>query len=112
MESIHEIVPFAREMLRQRPSRAMVRVYVLGSLLALVGLAIGLVETVCETFSRAEPPDEDLARFIARERRRLEKREEESAEGWESSAAMEAGAASKQGVTAAPRNSANRLHAS
>ena len=51
METVHELIPFAREMLSQKPSRKMVKLYVLGSLLAFFGVVIGLVETVCSPFT-------------------------------------------------------------
>uniref|UniRef100_A0A3B5KQB8 G0/G1 switch 2 n=1 Tax=Takifugu rubripes TaxID=31033 RepID=A0A3B5KQB8_TAKRU len=38
MESFGEMIPFAKEMLNQRPSRHMLKIYMLGSSLALLGL--------------------------------------------------------------------------
>ncbi|KFO94522.1 G0/G1 switch protein 2, partial [Buceros rhinoceros silvestris] len=51
METMHELIPFAREMLSQKPNRKMVKLYMLGSVLAFFGVVIGLVETVCSPFS-------------------------------------------------------------
>ncbi|NXG20240.1 G0S2 protein, partial [Grallaria varia] len=51
METMHELIPFAKEMLSQKPNRKMVKLYVLGSVLAFFGVVIGLVETVCSPFS-------------------------------------------------------------
>ncbi|OCT94286.1 hypothetical protein XELAEV_18011954mg [Xenopus laevis] len=59
METIHELIPFAKEMLSQKPNRKMVKIYVLGSVLALFGVVIGLVETVCSPFSGREDSEEE-----------------------------------------------------
>lgn len=48
---MHELIPFAREMLSQKPNRKMVKLYMLGSVLAFFGVVIGLVETVCSPFT-------------------------------------------------------------
>ncbi|NWI69917.1 G0S2 protein, partial [Todus mexicanus] len=53
METMHELIPFAKEMLSQKPNRKMVKLYMLGSVLAFFGVVIGLVETVCSPFSSA-----------------------------------------------------------
>lgn len=50
MESLGEMIPFAKEMLNQRPSRHMLKIYMLGSSLALLGLVGGLVETLLLPF--------------------------------------------------------------
>ncbi|NXO09216.1 G0S2 protein, partial [Oriolus oriolus] len=62
METMHELIPFAKEMLSQKPNRKMVKLYVLGSVLAFFGVVIGLVETVCSPFSsegRIEEEEEE-----------------------------------------------------
>ncbi|NXP71950.1 G0S2 protein, partial [Ramphastos sulfuratus] len=51
METMQELIPFAKEMLSQRPNRKMVKLYMLGSALAFFGVVIGLVETVCSPFT-------------------------------------------------------------
>ncbi|NXO69231.1 G0S2 protein, partial [Phainopepla nitens] len=58
METMHELIPFAKEMLSQKPNRKMVKLYVLGSVLAFFGVVIGLVETVCSPFSSEGSPQE------------------------------------------------------
>ncbi|KAM6998350.1 G0/G1 switch protein 2 [Passerculus sandwichensis] len=58
METVHELIPFAKEMLSQKPNRKMVKLYMLGSVLAFFGVVIGLVETVCSPFS-SQPSLED-----------------------------------------------------
>ncbi|KAM4795741.1 G0/G1 switch protein 2 [Rhinophrynus dorsalis] len=59
METIHELIPFAKEMLSQKPNRKMVKIYVLGSVLAFFGVVIGLVETVCSPFAGREDMEEE-----------------------------------------------------
>ncbi|KFQ14477.1 G0/G1 switch protein 2, partial [Leptosomus discolor] len=51
METMHELIPFAKEMLSQKPNRKMVKLYMLGSMLAFFGVIIGLVETLCSPFT-------------------------------------------------------------
>uniref|UniRef100_A0A3Q1EJP7 G0/G1 switch 2 n=1 Tax=Acanthochromis polyacanthus TaxID=80966 RepID=A0A3Q1EJP7_9TELE len=50
MESIQELIPFAKEMLSQKPSRGLLKVYLVGSLFAVLGTVVGLVETMCHPF--------------------------------------------------------------
>ncbi|KAM9320998.1 G0/G1 switch protein 2 [Gastrophryne carolinensis] len=57
METMNELIPFAKEMLSQRPNKKMVKMYVLGSVLAFFGVMIGLVETVCSPFVGREDGD-------------------------------------------------------
>ncbi|XP_066454777.1 G0/G1 switch protein 2-like [Eleutherodactylus coqui] len=61
METMHELIPFAKEMLSQKPNKKLVKMYVLGSVLAFFGVVIGLVETICSPFSGGEDPNvEDI----------------------------------------------------
>lgn len=53
METVQELIPLAKELMAQRPSRKLVKLYVLGSVLAFLGMVIGLVETVCSPFTAA-----------------------------------------------------------
>ncbi|NXJ11499.1 G0S2 protein, partial [Odontophorus gujanensis] len=62
METMHELIPFAKEMLSQKPNRKMVKLYMLGSVLAFFGVVIGLVEAVCSPFTsegRIEEEEEE-----------------------------------------------------
>ncbi|NXH51003.1 G0S2 protein, partial [Dicaeum eximium] len=59
METMHELIPFAKEMLSQKPNRKMAKLYMLGSVLAFFGVVIGLVETVCSPFSSQGSLDEE-----------------------------------------------------
>ncbi|XP_077013795.1 G0/G1 switch protein 2 [Tamandua tetradactyla] len=53
METIQELIPLAKEVMAQKPSRKLVKLYVLGSVLAFFSVVLGLVETVCSPFSAA-----------------------------------------------------------
>lgn len=72
MESLHELIPLARGMLSQKPSRGLLKVYMVGSVFAVMGTVIGLVETVCQPFSSGEPLDAEMLLMLARERHSLE----------------------------------------
>ncbi|NWV07680.1 G0S2 protein, partial [Ptilonorhynchus violaceus] len=79
METMHELIPFAKEMLSQKPNRKMVKLYMLGSVLAFFGVVIGLVETVCSPFSsegRTEEEEERTPPAAPREQRPPQKRED------------------------------------
>uniref|UniRef100_A0A8C2KVT5 G0/G1 switch 2 n=1 Tax=Cyprinus carpio TaxID=7962 RepID=A0A8C2KVT5_CYPCA len=43
MEMARELFPFIREMLRQKPSRGLLKVYLVGSVLAVLGSVLGEV---------------------------------------------------------------------
>lgn len=64
MESFGEMIPFAKEMLNQRPSKHMLKIYMLGSSLALLGLVGALVEALLLPFVEqqivTEPPAESV----------------------------------------------------
>lgn len=54
MDSVGDIIPFAKEMVNQRPSKCLLKVYVLGSSLAMLGAVGGVVETLLQAFSEQE----------------------------------------------------------
>ncbi|XP_041654985.1 G0/G1 switch protein 2 [Cheilinus undulatus] len=54
METITEIIPFTKEMLSQRPGWGMLKIYMLGSTLAMLGAISCLVETVLLPFAEWE----------------------------------------------------------
>ncbi|XP_005429427.1 G0/G1 switch protein 2 [Geospiza fortis] len=79
METMHELIPFAKEMLSQKPNRKMVKLYMLGSVLAFFGVVIGLVETVCSPFSSPaglEDEEDKNKPAAAREQQQAQKRED------------------------------------
>ncbi|KAM9212241.1 G0/G1 switch protein 2 [Dugong dugon] len=53
MDTVQELIPLAKEMLGQKPKGKLVKLYVLGSVLAFFGIVLGLVETVCAPFTAA-----------------------------------------------------------
>ncbi|XP_062975544.1 G0/G1 switch protein 2 [Elgaria multicarinata webbii] len=59
METMQELIPFAKEMLSQKPNGKMVKLYMMGSVLAFFGVVIGLVETVCSPFTSEERQEEE-----------------------------------------------------
>uniref|UniRef100_A0A8C6DD17 G0/G1 switch 2 n=1 Tax=Moschus moschiferus TaxID=68415 RepID=A0A8C6DD17_MOSMO len=53
METVQELIPLAKKLMAQKPSTKLVRMYVLGGVLALFGAVLGLMETVCGPFTAA-----------------------------------------------------------
>ncbi|XP_069315512.1 G0/G1 switch protein 2 [Eulemur rufifrons] len=53
METVQELIPLAKQMMAQKSRGKLVKLYVLGSVLALFGVLLGLVETVCSPFTAA-----------------------------------------------------------
>ncbi|XP_054149973.1 G0/G1 switch protein 2 [Melozone crissalis] len=76
METMHELIPFAKEMLSQKPNRKMVKLYMLGSVLAFFGVVIGLVETVCSPFSSQPGPEDEEDKNKAGAAREQQQRED------------------------------------
>ncbi|XP_044068531.1 G0/G1 switch protein 2 [Siniperca chuatsi] len=118
MESMQEFIPFAKEMLSQKPSRGLLKVYLLGSVFAVLGTVIGLVETVCHPFSSAEPMDTEMVLMLAREQRSVEAEIQHSVGGLEKEELAHENWATSQSTTPykthtlSQRSMANRLHAS
>ncbi|KAF7254497.1 G0/G1 switch protein 2 [Varanus komodoensis] len=104
METMQELIPFAKEMLSQKPNRKMVKLYMMGSMLAFFGVVIGLVETVCSPFASGgsqEEQEEEEKRPVSPQTK------EEVVPQKQEGATLEK---SKQAL--ALRNSVNRQHAS
>lgn len=120
---MEELIPFAKEMLSQRPSRGLLKVYLVGSVFALLGTVIGLVETVCHPFS-GETLDADMAFMLTQKQRPAEaqlqhqdeEREEKKIVEEEKLAQKNEDKAQTMTLskprTFSQRSSANRLHAS
>ncbi|XP_034392453.1 G0/G1 switch protein 2 [Cyclopterus lumpus] len=70
METIGEIIPFAKEMLNQRPSRGMLKIYMLGSTMAILGVVGGLVETVFLPFAEQETVEDAPAELITKKEKK------------------------------------------
>ncbi|NXT84362.1 G0S2 protein, partial [Zapornia atra] len=78
METMHELIPFAKEMLSQKPNRKMVKLYMLGSVLAFFGVVIGLVETVCSPFtSEGRLEEEEEKQRAPRQEKTLPQKQED-----------------------------------
>ncbi|XP_067863869.1 G0/G1 switch protein 2 [Heptranchias perlo] len=82
METMNELIPFAKEMLSQKPNRKMVKIYVMGTVLAFFGVVIGLVETVCRPFVSSEneeqPLEDRLPRELRKEQKKLQQKKEQT----------------------------------
>ncbi|XP_057584385.1 G0/G1 switch protein 2 [Hippopotamus amphibius kiboko] len=79
MERVQELIPLAKELMAQKPSGKLVKLYVLGSVLALFGAVLGLMETLCSPFTAADRLQEQEAAVAelqaARERKALQERD-------------------------------------
>uniref|UniRef100_A0A3B4Z2Z4 G0/G1 switch 2 n=1 Tax=Stegastes partitus TaxID=144197 RepID=A0A3B4Z2Z4_9TELE len=64
MESFSEIIPFAKEMLKERPSRSMLKIYMLGSTVAMLGMVGGLVETIILPFVEKDTFEDEPVELI------------------------------------------------
>lgn len=72
MGNMEEVISFTKEMLRQKPSRGLLKVYVVGSVFALLGTVIGIVETMCHPFSSGEVMNAEMALLLAKMQRTTE----------------------------------------
>ncbi|XP_008286039.1 G0/G1 switch protein 2 [Stegastes partitus] len=117
MESFSEIIPFAKEMLKERPSRSMLKIYMLGSTVAMLGMVGGLVETIILPFVEKDTfEDEPVELIMENEKEKKQVLKSHPAlvhtEVVDVPETVAVGAKAKHLVTAGQRNSANRLHAS
>lgn len=120
MENMQELIPFVKEMLSQKPSRGLLKVYLVGSVFAVLGTVIGFVETLCHPFSSGETMDAELVLMLAQGQRTVEaekQRSEGGQEEEEEELAQENGAMTQTMTLSKPqrlnqRTTANRLHAS
>ncbi|XP_061688511.1 G0/G1 switch protein 2 [Syngnathoides biaculeatus] len=67
MERMHEWILFAKEMLSQKPSRRLLKVYLIGSVFAILGTVIGMVEMVSHSLSSRELMDAEMVLMMAQE---------------------------------------------
>ncbi|XP_056097208.1 G0/G1 switch protein 2 [Rhinichthys klamathensis goyatoka] len=54
---IHEIIPFAKEMLSSGPSKGCLKVYLVGGTFAVLGMVSGVVQVAASLFPDHEEPD-------------------------------------------------------
>lgn len=115
MDNLEELVPFVREMLGQKPSRGLLKVYLVGSVVALLGTVLGLVETVCHPFSSAGAAEAEIDLLLSG-RPRTAEAEPQRGETEEREEEVKETAHTQATVPKPPRTSqraaANRLHAS
>ncbi|XP_075953028.1 G0/G1 switch protein 2 [Anarhichas minor] len=122
MESMQELIPFAKEMLSQKPSCGLLKVYLVGSVFAVLGTLISLVETVCHPFSSGEAMDADMVLMFAQQQKIVEAEIQSDVGGQEEEEEEEKLTHEKVAVTMSTnlhkthklsqRSMANRLHAS
>ena len=56
METMHEFVPFVKEMLSAGPSKGAMKVYLVGGTFAVLGIVSGMMEVACSLFPDQEEP--------------------------------------------------------
>lgn len=117
METINEIIPFAKEMLNQRPSRSVLKMYVLGSTLAMLGMIGGMVEMLLLPFGDEKTTEDEPLELIMEERKQKKQAMESHttfihADVGDVLETRENEAKAKHQANARRRGSANRLHAS
>lgn len=120
--NMEELISFAKEMLSQKPTRGLLKVYLVGSVFALLGTVIGLVETVCNPFSSGDAVNADMALFLSQEQRTVEaelqrsvggpEEEEEEKELTEKNVSKTQSVSLSKTHRLSQRSMANRLHAS
>ncbi|XP_075996350.1 G0/G1 switch protein 2 [Genypterus blacodes] len=112
MDSMQDFIPFARELLSQRPSRGLLKVYLLGSVLAALGTLVALVEAACQPFSSDLNMDADMILVFPRDQRTVQRQSaaEEEEEGLDGVTTQKSLFSKTSGRS--QRSLANRLHAS
>ncbi|XP_067449327.1 G0/G1 switch protein 2 [Thunnus thynnus] len=117
METMGEIIPFAKEMLNQKPNRGMLKIYMLGSTLAVLGVVGGLLETVMLPFSEYDTAEDTPVELVMEEKKEKKQvlKSHTTLTGSDVADVLETvgiEAKAKHLVITGQRSSANRLHAS
>ncbi|KAL6111276.1 g0s2 [Pungitius sinensis] len=117
MDSMQDLIPFAKEVLSQKPSRGLLKVYLVGSVFAVLGTLISLVEAVCHPFSCGEPMDSEMVFMLAKEQRTVEVEQRSDVADEEEKLSHEKDAVTQRTIIYKThklnqRSIANRLHAS
>lgn len=60
MDTMHEIIPFAKEMLSAGPSKGCLKVYLVGGTFAVLGIMSGAVQMASSFFPDHEEPDFEI----------------------------------------------------
>nr|XP_057940632.1 G0/G1 switch protein 2 [Doryrhamphus excisus] len=108
VQTLQEVLLYAKEMLAQKPSRGLLKVYLVGSVFAVLGTVVGLAELVCHPFSSGEPMDQEMVQMMEKERRTQKSNCNVEIQATLQDAAQSVTFSKNQGQ----RNLSNRLHAS
>ncbi|XDV46420.1 hypothetical protein PO909_014315 [Leuciscus waleckii] len=90
--TMHEIIPFAKEMLRSGPSKGCLKVYLVGGTFAVLGMVSGVVQVAASLFPDHEEPDFGMIKVqeIITEKEQVQEPQTIIPEDDEMDAAMEA----------------------
>ncbi|XP_014328821.1 G0/G1 switch protein 2-like [Xiphophorus maculatus] len=116
MESISDIIPFAKDLLSQKPTRSMLKIYMLGSTLAVLGMVGGMVEMIFLPFEEDRTTEEELEQLLIENKKKKDVPTADTTsvriEAEDMMAVVKSEVKVKHPGTALQRSSANRLHAS
>ncbi|XP_017161172.1 G0/G1 switch protein 2 isoform X2 [Poecilia reticulata] len=114
MESISDIIPFAKDLLSQKPTRSMLKIYMLGSTLAVLGMVGGMVEMIFLPFAEDHTIEEELEQLLIENKKKKDvpTADTTSVRTEDVMAVVMSEAKVKHPGSALQRSSANRLHAS
>ncbi|CAL9703159.1 unnamed protein product [Knipowitschia caucasica] len=104
MDTHEDLLPFIREMVQKRPSRHMLRIYVIGCSLAALGAMVGLLQSFFTPYQFEESSTDLTQRQTLGASKALKREAAEDSPGPEETTA--------ELVPWGRRNSAHRLHAS
>ncbi len=60
MDTMHELIPFAKELLSAGPSKGSLKVYLVGGTFAVLGMMSGVVQVASSFFPDHEEPDFEI----------------------------------------------------
>lgn len=116
MESMSDIIPFAKDLLSQKPTRSMLKIYMLGSTLAVLGMVGGMVEMIFLPFEEDRTIEEKLEQLLIENKKQKNVPTADTTavhtEAEDVMAVVVSEVKVKHLGTALQRSSANRLHAS
>ncbi|XP_007573033.2 G0/G1 switch protein 2 isoform X1 [Poecilia formosa] len=114
MESISDIIPFAKDLLSLKPTRSMLKIYMLGSTLAVLGMVGGMVEMIFLPFAEDRTIEEELEQLLIENKKKKDvpTADTTSVPTEDVMAVVMSEAKVKHPGSALQRSSANRLYAS
>ncbi|XP_061730496.1 G0/G1 switch protein 2 [Nerophis ophidion] len=110
--SLQDVLAFAKEMMAQKPSRGLLKVYLVGSVFAVLGTLIGLAELVCRPLSSGEPLDAEMVLIMMDKEQRTQKSERKVEETLTKEHKDVIQSIQTFSKSQSQRNLCNRLHAS